>query len=163
MAQGLGQFLQLATMALILFVLAAALDLPKETMVSYVLATTFLSMPMQNFMHRIPDLLRGDVALAKIRAMNLSIDAVHNNEETLPYTDRPSVGAVRSNCATSATTTGVGPACAAADSRAGQAGRERDAPEARRTPAAPIGQLWIPARASGSGFRAGAGDVHHRR
>ena len=93
-AQGLGQFLQLATMALILFVLAAALDLPKETMVSYVLATTFLSMPMQNFMHRIPDLLRGDVALAKIRAMNLSMDAVHN-EETLPYTDRPTVGAAR--------------------------------------------------------------------
>lgn len=87
-AQGFGQALQLATMALILFGLAVALDLPRETMVGYVLVTTFLAMPMQNFMHRIPDLLRGDVALAKIRAMNLSMATPHN-EDLLPYTERP--------------------------------------------------------------------------
>ncbi|MEV0685078.1 ATP-binding cassette domain-containing protein [Nocardia sp. NPDC050378] len=90
-AQGFGQALQLATMALILFVLAAALDLPRETMFGYVLVTTFLAMPMQNFMHRIPDLLRGDVALAKIRAMNLSMTTMHNEDE-LPYVERPPVG-----------------------------------------------------------------------
>ncbi|WP_410873342.1 ATP-binding cassette domain-containing protein [Nocardia sp. A7] len=90
-AQGFGQALQLGTMALILFAIAAALDLPRETMVSYVLVTTFLAMPMQNFMHRIPDLLRGDVALAKIRAMNLSMTTLHD-EESLPYTDRPAAG-----------------------------------------------------------------------
>ncbi|GAD86298.1 ATP-binding cassette domain-containing protein [Nocardia asteroides] len=90
-AQGFGQALQLATMALILFVVAAALNLPRDTMVGYVLVTTFLAMPMQNFMHRIPDLLRGDVALAKIRAMNLSMETLHN-EELLPYTERPAVG-----------------------------------------------------------------------
>lgn len=87
-AQNLGQLLQLATMALILFAVAAALDLPREVMVGYVLVTTFLSMPMQNFMHRLPDLLRGDVALAKIRAMNLSMDTPHN-EEDLPFGERP--------------------------------------------------------------------------
>ncbi|MFI2336458.1 ATP-binding cassette domain-containing protein [Nocardia rhamnosiphila] len=87
-AQNLGQLLQLATMALILFAVAAALDLPREVMVGYVLVTTFLSMPMQNFMHRLPDLLRGDVALAKIRAMNLSMDTPHNEEE-LPFDERP--------------------------------------------------------------------------
>ncbi len=90
-AQGFGQALQLGTMALILFVIAAALDLPRETMVGYVLVTTFLAMPMQNFMHRIPDLLRGDVALAKIRAMNLSMTTLHD-EESLPYTERPAAG-----------------------------------------------------------------------
>ncbi|GGK35009.1 ATP-binding cassette domain-containing protein [Nocardia camponoti] len=90
-AQGFGQALQLATMALILFVIAAALNLPRDTMVGYVLVTTFLAMPMQNFMHRIPDLLRGDVALAKIRMMNLSMETMHN-EELLPYVERAAVG-----------------------------------------------------------------------
>ncbi|MFI6869770.1 ATP-binding cassette domain-containing protein [Nocardia sp. NPDC050406] len=94
LAQGLGQTLQLGTMALILFVLASALKLPQDVMVGYVLVTTFLSMPMQNFMHRIPDLLRGDVALAKIRSMNLSMETMHN-EENLPFTDRPPVTEAR--------------------------------------------------------------------
>ncbi|MFD3595083.1 ATP-binding cassette domain-containing protein [Nocardia sp. NPDC058640] len=90
-AQGFGQALQLGTMALILFGIAAALELPRETMVGYVLVTTFLAMPMQNFMHRIPDLLRGDVALDKIRAMNLSMTTLHD-EQALPYVERPAVG-----------------------------------------------------------------------
>ncbi|MEU1431000.1 ATP-binding cassette domain-containing protein [Nocardia sp. NPDC005746] len=93
-AQGFGQLLQLATMALILFGLARALDLPQNVMVGYVLVTTFLAMPMQNFMHRIPDLLRGDVALSKIRSLNLSIQTAHD-ESTLPYTDRPAVTSAR--------------------------------------------------------------------
>ncbi|MGY4098585.1 ATP-binding cassette domain-containing protein [Nocardia sp. R16R-3T] len=93
-AQGFGQALQLATMALILFVLVAPLNLSRDVMVGYVLVTTFLAMPMQNFMHRIPDLLRGDVALAKIRAMNLSMETMHD-EERLPFTDRPPVDAAR--------------------------------------------------------------------
>ncbi|MFI6778425.1 ATP-binding cassette domain-containing protein [Nocardia sp. NPDC050412] len=93
-AQGFGQALQLGTMALILFVLVAPLDLSRDVMVGYVLVTTFLAMPMQNFMHRIPDLLRGDVALAKIRAMNLSMETMHD-EQRLPFTDRPTVDAAR--------------------------------------------------------------------
>ncbi|WP_433681145.1 ATP-binding cassette domain-containing protein [Nocardia sp. CA-119907] len=93
-AQGFGQALQLGTMALILFVLVAPLDLSRDVMVGYVLVTTFLAMPMQNFMHRIPDLLRGDVALAKIRAMNLSMQTMHN-EEQLPFTERPAVDEAR--------------------------------------------------------------------
>ncbi|MFI7669822.1 ATP-binding cassette domain-containing protein [Nocardia sp. NPDC049526] len=93
-AQGFGQALQLGTMALILFVLVAPLDLSRDVMVGYVLVTTFLAMPMQNFMHRIPDLLRGDVALAKIRAMNLSMETMHD-EQRLPFTDRPAVDTAR--------------------------------------------------------------------
>ncbi|MEU8895593.1 ATP-binding cassette domain-containing protein [Nocardia sp. NPDC048505] len=94
LAQGVGQILQLGTMALILFVIASALDLPHDVMVAYVLVTTFLSMPMQNFMHRLPDLLRGDVALAKIRTMNLSMETLHD-EEQLPFDDRPAVTSAR--------------------------------------------------------------------
>ncbi|WP_405135982.1 ATP-binding cassette domain-containing protein [Nocardia sp. NBC_01388] len=93
-AQGFGQVLQLATMALILFVIAKALKLPGDVMFGYVLVTTFLAMPMQNFMNRIPDLLRGDVALAKIRGMNLSMEAVHDESE-LPFTERPAVTEAR--------------------------------------------------------------------
>ncbi|MBY8855167.1 ATP-binding cassette domain-containing protein [Nocardia sp. CA2R105] len=91
LAQGFGQLLQLGTMAVILFVLASAMHLSLDVMVGYVLVTTFLAMPMQNFMHRIPDLVRGDVALAKIRTMNLSMETLHD-EESLPYTERPPAG-----------------------------------------------------------------------
>jgi putative ATP-binding cassette transporter len=87
-AHGYGRVLQLLTMAFILFVLARALELPRPVMVTYILVTIFLAMPMQSFMSRIPELLRGDVALAKIRAMNLSIHN-DNDEQQLPYTDRP--------------------------------------------------------------------------
>ncbi len=90
LAHGYGRVLQLLTMAAVLFVLARALELPREVMVTYILVTIFLAMPMQSFMQRIPDLLHGDVALAKIRAMNLSMQT-NNDEQQLPYTDRPSV------------------------------------------------------------------------
>ncbi|WP_415851710.1 ABC transporter transmembrane domain-containing protein, partial [Tsukamurella ocularis] len=86
--QALGQVLQLGTMVLILFVLARAMELPRETMIGYVLVTTFLSMPMQSLMHRIPDLLRGDVALAKIRGLDLSLETPRD-ESALPYEPRP--------------------------------------------------------------------------
>ena len=94
MAQGFGQLCQLATMAFILFGLALLLDIPREHMIGYVLITTFLSMPMQNMMHLIPDILRGDVALAKIQDMNLSMVSV-NDESALPYSDRPVVSGAR--------------------------------------------------------------------
>ena len=93
-AQGFGQLFQLATMGLILFVIAAALQLPRDAMVSYLLVTMFLSMPMQNFMQRLPDLLRGDVALAKIRALNLSMETPQD-EEQLPYIERPAASYAR--------------------------------------------------------------------
>ncbi|MCF8571775.1 ATP-binding cassette domain-containing protein [Gordonia sp. HY002] len=86
--QNIGQVLQLGTMAVILFGVAFWLDLPQETMVGYVIVTTFLAMPMQNFMSRIPDLLRGDVALTKITSLELSMEALHD-EESLPYVERP--------------------------------------------------------------------------
>ncbi|NMO00132.1 ATP-binding cassette domain-containing protein [Gordonia sp. TBRC 11910] len=92
--QSLGMVLQLATMAAILFGVAVALEMPQETLVGYVIVTTFLAMPMQNFMHRIPDLLRGDVALKKIQSLELSMEALHD-EEALPYVERPVVESAR--------------------------------------------------------------------
>jgi putative ATP-binding cassette transporter len=86
--QVIGQGLQLLTMALVLFLVARLLELPKETMVSYILVTTFLSMPMQSLMHRLPELVRGDVALAKVRGMSLSLQTMHDESE-LPFDDRP--------------------------------------------------------------------------
>ncbi|GAA4403047.1 ATP-binding cassette domain-containing protein [Tsukamurella soli] len=93
-AQGFGQIFQLGTMAFVLFAMAQMLRLPHEVMFGYVLITTFLAMPMQNVMHRIPDLLRGDVALKKIQAMSLSMEAAHD-EAALPYTERPAVDSAR--------------------------------------------------------------------
>ncbi|WP_205876074.1 ATP-binding cassette domain-containing protein [Mycobacterium camsae] len=93
-AQGFGQFFQLATMGLILFVVAAALALPRDAMVSYLLVTMFLSRPMQSLMKQIPELLRGDVALAKIRTLNLSIEAAHDREQA-PCIERPPAGYAR--------------------------------------------------------------------
>jgi putative pyoverdin transport system ATP-binding/permease protein len=94
LAQAYGRVLQLSTMAVILFALAAALHLPRPVMVSYVLVSMYLAMPMRTTIQRVPDLLRGDVALAKIRAMNLSIGTTHD-EQQLPYTDRPAVTKAR--------------------------------------------------------------------
>ncbi|HUL99727.1 MAG TPA: ATP-binding cassette domain-containing protein [Mycobacterium sp.] len=88
LAHGYGRVLQLLTMGVVLFVLARALELPRPVMVTYILVTIFLAMPMQSFMQRIPDVLRGDVALAKIRAMNLTMQT-GDDELQLPYTDRP--------------------------------------------------------------------------
>src|SRR6201999_3737100 len=93
-AHGYGRVLQLLTMATVLFVLARALELPQPVMVTYILVTIFLAMPMQSFMSRIPDLLRGGVALAKIRAMNLTMQT-GNDEQQLPYADHPTVSKAR--------------------------------------------------------------------
>lgn len=87
-AHGYGRLLQNLAMAVILFVLAGALQLPAHVLVSYVLITIFLAMPMQHFMSRMPDLIRGDVALAKIRAMDLTM-AAGGAEDGLPYDGRP--------------------------------------------------------------------------
>lgn len=93
-AQGFGQLFQLATMGLILFVIAGALQLPREAMVSYLLVTMFLSRPMQSLMRQIPELLRGDVALNKIRTLNLSMEGPQAREQP-PCLERPAAGYAR--------------------------------------------------------------------
>ena len=95
-AQGFGQLIQMTTTALVLFVVAVGLDLPRGVMVSYILVTTFLATPMRSFIQRIPELMRGDVALAKIRDMDLSMRTA-DDEQRLPFADRPVTTCARLN------------------------------------------------------------------
>jgi putative ATP-binding cassette transporter len=72
-ANGIGQFLQLSSLALILFGLPLVIHIPPGMLSTYVLTTTYLSLPLQNLLRRVPDLLQGDVALQKIDMMKFSL------------------------------------------------------------------------------------------
>ncbi|MEH2363298.1 ATP-binding cassette domain-containing protein [Nostoc sp.] len=72
-ANGLGQFSQLSSLGLILFILPWFLHIPIPMLSTYVLTTTYLSLPLQNLLRRLPDLLQGNVALQKINMMKLSL------------------------------------------------------------------------------------------
>ena len=72
-ANGVGQFAQLSSLALILFILPWFLHIPIPMLSTYVLTTTYLSLPLQNLLRRLPDLLQGNVALQKIDLMKLSL------------------------------------------------------------------------------------------
>jgi putative ATP-binding cassette transporter len=72
-ANGIGQFSQLFSLALILFVLPWFIRIPMAMLSTYVLTTTYLSLPLQNLLRRLPDLLQGNVALQKIDLMKLSL------------------------------------------------------------------------------------------
>ncbi|MBR8838024.1 MAG: ATP-binding cassette domain-containing protein [Stigonema ocellatum SAG 48.90 = DSM 106950] len=72
-ANGIGQFSQLSSLALILFILPRFIHLSIPTLSTYVLTTTYLSLPLQNLLRRLPDLLQGNVALQKIEMMKLSL------------------------------------------------------------------------------------------
>ncbi len=72
-ANGLGQFLQLSSLALVLFILPSLVLIPLPLLATYVLTMTYLSLPLQNLLRRLPDLLQGNVALQKIEMMKLSL------------------------------------------------------------------------------------------
>jgi putative pyoverdin transport system ATP-binding/permease protein len=72
-ANSLGQFAQFATLGFILFGLPWLMQVPTSMLASYVLISSFLSMPLQNILNRIPDLLRANIALHKIEMLELSL------------------------------------------------------------------------------------------
>lgn len=72
-ANGFGQLSQFVSLGFILFVLPWFLHIPLQMLSTYVLTSTFLALPMQNLLGRVPDLMRGNVALRKIERMNLSL------------------------------------------------------------------------------------------
>jgi putative pyoverdin transport system ATP-binding/permease protein len=90
-ANGFGQILQFTCLGLILFALPTFMQLPMSVLATYVLITTFIALPMQNMLNRIPELVRGNVALRKIERMRLSLinfseiatnsTAIHDNCE----------------------------------------------------------------------------------
>jgi putative pyoverdin transport system ATP-binding/permease protein len=73
LTNGFGQSVQFACLGFILFALPSLIQLPLPTLASYVLISTFIALPMQNLLNRIPELVRGNVALRKIERMNLSL------------------------------------------------------------------------------------------
>jgi putative pyoverdin transport system ATP-binding/permease protein len=72
-ANSLGQFGQFATLGFIVFGLPWLMHVPTSMLASYVLISSFLSMPLQNMLVRIPDLLRANIALNKIEMLKLSL------------------------------------------------------------------------------------------
>jgi putative pyoverdin transport system ATP-binding/permease protein len=72
-ANGLGQIAQFASLGFMLFILPSLISLPLPILASYVLISTFVALPLQNLLNRIPELVRGNVALQKIERMNLSL------------------------------------------------------------------------------------------
>ncbi len=72
-ANSLGQFGQFVTLGFIIFGLPWLMQIPNSMLASYVLISSFLSMPMQTMLSRIPDLLRANIALNKIEMLKLSL------------------------------------------------------------------------------------------
>ena len=72
-ANGIGQFSQLSSLGFILFILPWFIHIPIPMLSTYVITTTYLSLPLQNLLRRLPDLLQGNVALQKIDMMKLSL------------------------------------------------------------------------------------------
>jgi putative pyoverdin transport system ATP-binding/permease protein len=72
-ANGLGQMTQFIAVGFILFVLPGLMQIPPGMLASYILISTFLGLPMQNLLHRAPEILRANVSLRKIEMMELSL------------------------------------------------------------------------------------------
>jgi putative pyoverdin transport system ATP-binding/permease protein len=87
-ANSFGQMSQFASMGFILFMLPLLIQIPLSMLATYVLIGTFLALPMQNLLSRIPELVRGNVSLRKIERMQLSL--MINESETLSLALAPS-------------------------------------------------------------------------
>jgi putative pyoverdin transport system ATP-binding/permease protein len=85
-ANGFGQILQFICLGLILFALPTFVQLPMSVLATYVLITTFIALPMQNMLNRIPELVRGNVALKKIERMRLSLINISEIDTNLTAT-----------------------------------------------------------------------------
>ncbi len=73
-ANGLGQLTQFVTIGLVLFLLPSLMNIPVAMLSSYIIITTFLGLPLQNLLHRAPEIVRANVSLQKIELMELSLD-----------------------------------------------------------------------------------------
>ncbi len=88
-ANGFGQMSQFASMGFILFGLPFFLAFQPGTLATYVLIGTFLALPMQNLLSKIPELVRGNISLRKIERMELSLMSL-GESETIPLKVSPS-------------------------------------------------------------------------
>ena len=88
-ANGFGQLSQFLSLGFILFILPLFLDIPLTMLAAYVLIGTFIALPMQNLLNRIPELVRGNIALRKIERMKLSLSSL-SEADTLVLSISPS-------------------------------------------------------------------------
>jgi putative pyoverdin transport system ATP-binding/permease protein len=79
-ADGLGQFSLFVILGFTLFILPRLVDTSIAMLSSYTLTLTYLALPLQNVLHRLPDLLRGNVALRKIEKMKLALASEVEND-----------------------------------------------------------------------------------
>ena len=73
LVDGLGQFSLFTILGFTLFLLPKLINMSMVMLSAYVLTITFLAIPFQKVLHRLPDLLRGKVALRKIERMKLTL------------------------------------------------------------------------------------------
>jgi putative pyoverdin transport system ATP-binding/permease protein len=93
-ANGFGQLSQFISLGLILFILPLFLKIPVSMLATYVLIGTFIALPMQNLLNRIPELVRGNVALRKIQRMKLSLSSLSEYQNQLiinPLSNSPKI------------------------------------------------------------------------
>lgn len=83
-AAGAGQMIFFATLGVLLFGLPQWFNLPLATLSSYVLTLTYLMMPLQNITQRLPALVRANVALQKIRSLDLTLQENWEATELAP-------------------------------------------------------------------------------
>ena len=88
-ANGFGQLSQFLSLGFILFILPLFLNIPLTMLAAYVLIGTFIALPMQNLLNRIPELVRGNIALRKIERMKLSLSSL-SEADTLVLSISPS-------------------------------------------------------------------------
>jgi putative pyoverdin transport system ATP-binding/permease protein len=79
-ANGFGQSSQFISMGFILFILPGLMNIPLSLLSMYVLTSTFIAMPMQNLLNRLPEMMRGNIALEKIERMRLSLSNQSEDE-----------------------------------------------------------------------------------
>ncbi|MBD0334071.1 MAG: cyclic peptide export ABC transporter [Cyanobacteria bacterium Co-bin13] len=88
LSDGLGQLSLFVTLGVVLFIAPQFIQTPLPLLATYALTITYLTMPFQNLLHRLPDLLRGKVSLQKIEHMQLAL--AHEQEiDTTPRSPQP--------------------------------------------------------------------------
>lgn len=87
-ANSMGQLSQFVTLGFILFVLPQLMQIPQSMLSTYILTCTFIALPMQNLLNRLPELVRGNISLRKIERMKLSLSS-HSEFETAPAASSP--------------------------------------------------------------------------
>jgi putative ATP-binding cassette transporter len=72
-ANGFGLMSQFTSLGLVLFILPLFWEFTRPLLGTYILINTFMALPIHNLLNRIPELIKGNIALQKIQRMKLSL------------------------------------------------------------------------------------------